>query len=226
MPGAKVKLPFEDLEELMDRLGHVPLKRVCLDPFPGTATKRDLLRKHGRPRKLYELVERTLVEKPMGRPEAFIALELGALLRNFVSEHDLGFCTGADDLIELMPKLVRGPDVCFVAWSKRPDKTVDTNPISKCIPDLVVEVLSPRNTRAEMAKKVKDYFFAGVELVWLIDPRKRTAEVYTAPDAKIDVAPGGALDGGTVLPGFAVSLTALFAKLPAPAPKTNKKKRK
>ena len=63
---AKVKLPFEDLGELLERLGGISPGRICLDPFPGTATKRDLLRKHGRPRKLYELVEGTLVEKPMG----------------------------------------------------------------------------------------------------------------------------------------------------------------
>src|SRR5207253_1075016 len=138
--------------------------------------------------------------------EAFIALELGAILRGFVNKHDLGFCTGADDLIELMPKLVRGPDVCFVAWSKRPDKTVDTDAISRCVPDLVVEVLSPKNTRDEMARKRKDYFFAGVRSVWQIDPRKRTAEVYTAPDEKTAIPADGTLDGGDVLPGFRLPL--------------------
>ena len=70
-----------------------------------------------------------------------------------------------------MPKLVRGPDVCFVAWRTQTDRTVDTVAISKSIPDLVVEVLSPRNTCGEMARKRKDYFFAGVRLVWQIDPR-------------------------------------------------------
>jgi Uma2 family endonuclease len=225
MAGTKTKFPFEDVGELLERLGGIPAERICLNPPPGTATKRDLLRKHGRPRKLYELVENTLVEKPMGRPESYIAAELGRLLGNFVVEHDLGFCTGADDLIELMPKLVRGPDVCFVAWSKRPDKTVDTDAISKSVPDLVIEVLSPRNTRGEMARKRKDYFFAGVRLVWQIDPRTRTAEAYTAPDEKTAIPAGGALDGGDVLPGFRLPLTKLFEKFPAPAAKKPKGKK-
>lgn len=212
---AKVKLPFEDLGELLERLGGISPSRICLDPFPGTATKRDLLRKHGRPRKLYELVEGTLVEKGMGHVESFVAAELVRLLGNFIDQHQLGYCTGADDLIELLPKLVRGPDISFTSWTQRPDRTVDTDAISKVIPSLVVEVLSKSNTRGEIAKKLKDYFFAGVLLVWVIDPRKRTGNAFTAPDAVTAVPADGALDGGDVLPGFALPLAALFAKLPA-----------
>jgi Uma2 family endonuclease len=197
-----------------------------MDPLPGTATEADLIRKHGRPRKLYELVDGTLVEKPMGRPEAFVALELGALLRQFVREHDLGFCTGADDLIELMPKLVRGPDVCFVAWGKKGERTVDTEAISKRVPGLVVEVLSPSNSRGEMARKRKEYFFAGVRMVWEIDPRKRTAEVYSDPETSTAIPAGGSLDGGDVLPGFRLPLAKLFELLPAADTKKPVKRKK
>lgn len=222
--GKRVR--FEDVGELLERLGNIPPERVCMDPLPGTATEADLLQKHGRPRKLYELVEGTLVEKPMGRPEAFLALELGALLRAFVNERDLGFCTGADDLIELMPKLVRGPDVCFVAWGKGTERTIDTDAISKRVPDLVVEVLSPSNSRGEMARKRKEYFFAGIRLVWEIDPRKRTAEVFSAPDESTAITAGGSLDGGDVLPGFRLPLAKLFEKFPAPAANAKSAKRK
>ena len=38
-------------------------------------------------------------------------------------------------------------------------------------PDLAVEVLSESNTRAEMDRKLRDYFAAGVLLVWYFDPR-------------------------------------------------------
>ncbi len=223
---AKVKLPFEDLGELLERLGGISPSRICLDPFPGTATKRDLLRKHGRPRKLYELVEGTLVEKGMGHVESIVAAELARLLGNFIKQHQLGYCSGADDLIELMPKLVRGPDVSFTSWTQRPDRTADTDAISKVIPSLVVEVLSKSNTRGEMAKKLKDYFFAGVLLVWVIDPRERTGNAFTAPDAVTAVPADGALDGGDVLPGFSMPLAALFADLPAPVAKKPTRRKK
>jgi Uma2 family endonuclease len=227
MPGAKSKYPFEDVGELLDRLGGIPPERICLNPPPGTATERDLLRKHGRPHKLYELVEGTLVEKPMGHVESIVAAKLIVRLGGFIEQHKLGYFSGADDLIRLMPKVVRGPDVSFTSWTQRPERTADTDAISKVVPNLVVEVLSEKNSRGEIAAKLKEYFFAGVQLAWVIDPRKRTAEAYTAPDEKAEIPAGGSLDGGDVLPGFALPLAALFADLPtAAAKKPGKRKKK
>ncbi len=229
MPGAKAKLPFEDLGELLalvERLGNIPPSRVCLDPFPGTATERDLLRKHGRPHKLYELVEGTLVEKPRGHVESIAAAKLIVRLGGFIEQHQLGYFSGADDLIRLMPKVVRGPDVGFTSWSQRPERTADTDAISDVIPSLVVEVLSMGNARGEIAKKLKDDFFAGVQLAWVIDPKTRTAEAYTAPDEKEAIPADGSLDGGDVLPDFSLPLATLFAGLPAPVAKKPKSKKK
>jgi len=64
-----------------------------------------------------------------------------------------------------------------------------------------------------MARKRQDYFAAGVYLVWQVDPRTRTIEVFTAPDQSTVLHEAQALDGGTVLPGFTLPLQALFAEL-------------
>jgi Uma2 family endonuclease len=169
--AAKSRPPFGNLGELLDQmtgllnqLGGIPANRVRLSPFPGTATKRDLVRLHSREDKLYELVDRTLVEKPMGSPESFLAAEVIWHFRKFLDDHDLGFLYAPDALIEVLPDLVRGPDVCFVPWSKRPERTVPTEPISDLIPDLAVEIPSPSNTRGEILRKLKEYFLAGVKL--------------------------------------------------------------
>lgn len=220
-----VRPRFENLGEFLEQLGDIPLQRICYDPLPGTASKRDLLRLCARNGKLYELVNHTLVEKPMGSPEAYLALELGRLLGNFVASRDVGFLYGADALIELLPDQVRGPDVCFVSWTRRPDRTVPTEPISDLIPDLAVEILSPSNTAREMRMKVKEYFLAGVRLIWIIDPVKRSAEILTAPDAKTALAESDTLDGGDVLPGFRLPLAKLFERLAKPAAKKTRKKK-
>jgi Uma2 family endonuclease len=204
---------FENLAEFLEQLGDIPPRRVCCDPPPGTASKRDLLRLRTQNGKLYELVDRTLVEKPMGFPESHVALELAFYLRLFLAKHDLGFLGGSDGLVELLPDLVRGPDVCFVSWSKCQDQTIPAKQISDLIPELAVEILSPSNTTREMRLKVKEYFFAGVRLVWIIDPAKRSAEILTAPDAGTTLAESGTLDGGDVLPGFSLALRELFAEL-------------
>lgn len=217
------KLQHETMGDLLLSLGGISAERIRLNPTPGTATKRDLIRFHDRGRRLYELVEGTLVEKPMGHVESYVAAKLIGLLEAFLTTYDLGYCTGSDDLIEVMPRLVRGPDVSFTSWLKRPDMTVDSDAISKVIPDLVVEVLSKKNTRAEIARKLGEYFLGGVRLVWVVDPRKRIAVAYTDPDSKTLVSETGSLDGGEVLPGFRLPLAKLFERLEKP--KSKKRKR-
>ena len=215
MATANAKFVFEDVGELLKALGNIPAKRICLNPPPGTATERDLLRKHGRPVKLYELVDGTLVEKCMGHKESFLAMELGAMLWTFLQQHDLGYCTTADDLVRVNSKRVRGPDLTFVSWKTRPEKVIPQEQISTQVPDLAVEILSPSNTRKEMQIKLKDYFAGGVKLVWIIDPKTRTAEVFTASDVKTAIPADGTIDGGDVLPGFQLPLAKLFARFPA-----------
>ena len=222
MARAKPAPRFENIGELLEDLGGIPAERVRLAPWPGTATKRDLVRLHGRG-KLYELIDGTLVEKAMGAPEGQVEIKLSSRLEWFVEQHDLGFLYSASALIEVMPQLVRAPDVSFVSWAKRPEKTVPMEPISDLIPDLAAEVLSENNTRGEIRRKLKEYFLGGVRLVWVIDPRKRSANVYTAPDKKTSLDESGTLDGGDVLPGFRLPLAKLFERLEKPRPKKRKK---
>lgn len=225
MPRAK-KLPFDNVGELLERLGNIPARRVCLDPRPGLATKEDLLDRTERGSRLYEMVDGTLVEKPMGSPESHVASELGFYLRTFLAAHNLGYMYTTDALIELLPDLVRGPDVSFTSWEKRPERTVPDRPIADIPPDLAVEVVSRRNTRAELARKRKEYFLAGTRLVWEVNHRTRTAVAYTAPDVRTLIPTDGTLDGGDVLPGFRLPLTKLFGQLPPPAAAEPKRRKK
>jgi Uma2 family endonuclease len=68
------------------------------------------------------------------------------------------------------------------------------------------------NTKAEMSRKLREYFEAGVHLVWLVDPRKRTVRVHTAVDHAVLFSEGQSIDGGAVLPGFVLPLNELFAE--------------
>jgi len=73
-------------------------------------------------------------------------------------------------------------------------------------------VLSEGNTPKEMRRKLDEYFRAGVRLVWYVDPKKRTVRVYTARDRSTLLRDNQSLDGGDVLPGFALSIREWFAK--------------
>lgn len=198
------------MADLLHRLGDVPPDRVRFTPVPGTATIDDLLRAENEG---CELIEGTLVEKSMGVRESLLAIYLGELLGPLVRGQNLGILTGADGTYELISGLVRLPDLAFVSWDRLPNRRLPEEPVPNVVPDLAVEVLSAGNTLGEMARKRREYFTAGVRLVWEIDPRARTVRVYTSETAFTDLTATDTLDGGTVLPGFTLPLNQLFAEL-------------
>ena len=125
----------------------------------------------------------------------------------------IGIVTGADGTVELMPGLVRIPDVAFTSWDRLPGRRYPTAPIPRLAPNLAVEMLSRSNTPGEMAAKRQDYFAAGVRLVWEVDPEARTVSVYTAPANPAILNEADTIDGGAVLPGFTFLLRDLFGEL-------------
>jgi Uma2 family endonuclease len=218
------KPTFANVAELVRLLGGIPLRRIQLDPAPGTATIRDLLHRSARDNTLYELVDGTLVEKVMGYRESEMALDLAADIKNYLRVHDLGVLTGADGTMRLMKGLVRIPDLAFVAFDSLPNRERPTQPVPDLGPDLAVEVLSQGNTPKEMERKLKEYFLSGAKLVWIIDPDPATVRVYTSPEEVVTLGPSHTLVGDPVLPGFRFSLGPFFAKYGLPVKKRNGRK--
>jgi Uma2 family endonuclease len=217
---------FEMMGDLLDSLGGISAGRVRLTPAPGTATVRDVARLLDRHKRKFELVDGTLVEKIMGQKEAYIAIEIAFVLKTWnAAAGNIGMILGADGPFHLMKKLVLIPDVSFTNWDRLPGRKVPDEPVPDVSPELAVEVLSEGNTRLEMERKLKEYFLSEVELVWFVDPKKRTVRVYTSPDDVTELKESDTLGGGDVLPGFSVSVARLFADLgEAPKPKPRKKR--
>ena len=198
------------LADLHRSLGEVPLERICMDPFPGTATEDDLLRLSVQNNTLYELIDGTLVEKAMGNRASFSAGELFFYLRLFLETHKIGCLFPADGMFRFTPNTVREPDVCFIPIDRIPASGFPSRTIDDVVPILAVESLSPSNTRKEMKLKREVYFKTGVELVWMLDPDKETIDVYTSETDFTTLTMNDTLDGGTVLPGFTIAVNAIF----------------
>ena len=169
------------LDDLCQRLGGVAPTRVRTHPAPGTATIADVIEIQERDGVLCELVEGVLVEKVMGFSESGLGGAVFALLYAFVLPRNLGIVTMPDGTFELMPGLVRLPDIAFTNWDRLPGGRYPTAPVPALAPNLAVEVLSRSNRSGEMALKRRDYFASGVQLVWEIDPESRTIRVFTSP---------------------------------------------
>jgi Uma2 family endonuclease len=156
------------------------------------------------------LIDGVLVEKTMGWQESSIAIWLGHRFLSYLDAHPIGKVAGADGPCEMLHTQVRFPDVSFASWDRIP---TDADPkvfAPDWTPNLAVEVLSPSNTRKEMQRKLEDYFSAGVQLVWYIDPDERIVEVFTGVNQKRTFAATDTLTGGAVLPGFEVSVKDIF----------------
>lgn len=197
--------------ELMKQLGGIPASRIRLDPPPGSATEADVIRILDREGRICELIDGTLVEKPMGYNEGQVTFELIVFLGTFLKRHNLGLANGPDGTLKLTTGLLRIPDVSFVSWDRLPGRKRPTEgPVPHLPLDLAVEVLSKSNTKREMTRKVREYFQAGTRLVWLIDFRAKTARVFTSPADSTLLTEDDSLDGGDVLPGFRLALRELF----------------
>ena len=208
-PSINGHLPSRTVADLVHELGDIPANRILLHPAPGTATETDLLQAlDGDNKVLCELVNKTLVKKPMGFQESRIAIIIIGYLFEYVNKHDCGFITGEAGPYRMKTKNVRLPDVTYISWDRFPSREEANNPkVCPVSPDLVVEVLSESNTKKEIEKKQIEYFETGVRLMWIVDPRKRIVTVHRADGTSTVLDQKGKLSGEDVLPGFKLEIS-------------------
>ncbi len=163
--------------------------------------------------RLYEVVDGQVVEaRPMGAFETHCAGLLFLAIADHLRRHRVGRVEM--EMLFRLPgerKLERRPDLAFVAYERwpvgRPIPRVAAWPV---VPDLAIEVVSPSNSANHVMEKLVDYFAAGVRAVWVVFPIPGMVQLYEAVDRTTTIAPGGTLDGGSILPGFRIPLAALF----------------
>lgn len=205
------------VSDVLTDLGGISADRLVAGAsptVPARADISDLAKAHANGR-FCELVDGVLVEKSMGYRESLLAMMLGRFLLEFVEKGQLGLVSGPDGFVQLFPSLVRGPDVAFISWERLPGRKPPTDAYPTIVPDLVIEIISAGNTRAEMARKRREYFQAGVRLVWMIDPLRRSVAVFTSVTESTVLQDDQSLGGHDVLPGLTISLAEVFAVLDA-----------
>ena len=197
------------LEDLLNDLGGILPSRIRLSPSIGAANEDSLLAPEGR---YCELVDGVLVEKGMGFFESRLASILFAMIETWLAKNNIGFAVADGAMTRLQHGLVRIPDACFIRWDRVGSQEVPQDAICGIVPNLAIEIVSRTNTRAEIDRKRNEYFEAGVELVWIAYPTTVTVEVWTtARDCHI-IGIDDTLGGGTVLPGFTVSIREWFQR--------------
>lgn len=86
------------------------------------------------------------------------------------------------------PDTVRGPDA---------------------VPNLCVEICSPRKTWKEIHRKIDEYFERGNDEVWVVHPQKRTVEVFRSDEPPVTLDATQTIESRE-LPGFSCPVEVFF----------------
>jgi Uma2 family endonuclease len=126
----------------------------------------------------YELIEGELIEvSPQGRVHGRAISNLAFFLTQEIRMDRSGELLSGDVgfILTRNPDTVLAPDIAFV----RSERLLDAGDgYLEMAPDLAIEVISPGNTSAEIARKISIYLDAGSDEVWVVNPRKREVAVH------------------------------------------------
>lgn len=169
-----------------------------------------------------EVVDGVLVMPPSPFGEHYwVSSVFFKKLATFLEEHELGFVfhSPVDVLIQREPLRVRQPDI-LVVNAELTNITCPADlvglPYLEHPPLLVVEVLSPSNTRRDIEQRLADYRSIGVPECWLASFPSRSVEVLRlTPADAVSVATYGMGDTlrSEVLPGFELPIDDIFGPL-------------
>jgi len=140
-------------------------------------------------------------------------MRIGRFLGEFVDERGLGVVLAAETGFKVAsnPDLVRAPDASFIRGQRLtgglPRGFFDG------VPDLAVEVVSPEDSKREVAEKVNMWLAHGATSCWVADPASKTIAVHQIGQAPIRLSINDELRDVPEFPGFTMSLKRVFATL-------------
>jgi Uma2 family endonuclease len=163
----------------------------------------------------FELIDGEVIEVS---PEVLQHMILTKLfLREFFKLEDAGvgqaFAEGTFAQLEGSDwvKGSRIPDVMFylqARWKSYTANTSKTRPLV-LYPDIVVEIVSPNDSYTVLNRKVRQYLADGVQLVWVVDPRTQTVDVWYKDGSQKQLTKADTLTD-TLVPGFSLELSKVF----------------
>ena len=160
-----------------------------------------------------ELVRGEVVTmSPAGMPHSRITAKMVVRLERWAEESGQGrtMAGGLGVIVERGPDTVREADVAYYSY-RRLGREESPEGFSPVPPNLIVEIVSPRQGWRKVVRKAGEYLQMGVDRVWIFDPSSRRVHVYR-PDAEpVVLNAGDTLCDDDVLPGFQCGVSEIFS---------------
>ena len=125
----------------------------------------------------------------------------------YIEEYHLGELFFAPMDVKFDENNVYQPDILFITATRKKELLTESG-IVEGAPDLVVEVLSPANTRQEQEKKLQQYEKYGVIEYWVIHPKESEILIYILEDDKYKIHAEGkqnTMVESSILKGFQIA---------------------
>jgi Uma2 family endonuclease len=156
----------------------------------------------------YELVEGEVREVPTSVRHDQIVIRLARLLGPFADE--VGILVGSQAGFRMKNGNIRCPDLSLTCYERLPGGEVPEG-FGDFAPDFCIEIISPTEERADMERKLEEYFASGARLVWHLFPEKQTIRAYSSPTDFTEYSPEDEIRVDDLLPGFHSGVADLFA---------------
>ncbi|MBM3753486.1 MAG: Uma2 family endonuclease, partial [Acidobacteria bacterium] len=139
---------------------------------------------------------------PTDRKTSSRNLEIGTQLKLWARQHG-GLATDPSGGFVLPNGARLAPDAAWISLERESD------PMS--CPNFVIELLSPSDRSRITHEKMLDWLANGIELGWMIDPKRRTVTIYRRDrEPELLTAPDQVVGEGPVA-GFVLDLVPVWA---------------
>ena len=154
----------------------------------------------------YELVDGEAKEVPTGFLHDIIIARIIELLMPHA--RGLAYVGGSSAGFRMASSNVRAPDVSVTLKSRLPGGP--TIGFWNEAPDLCIEIISPSENRADMARKVQEYFDSGAHEVWQLFPESKSLRRFTSAQHHDDLEGDSVITLPALLPSFQSLVSNLF----------------
>ncbi len=154
----------------------------------------------------YELIQGVIFVSPAGLRHDNIAAKLIMRIGMYLLTNPIGEFYATSAGFQITPNVVLSPDGAYVSNMRLAGKPSPEG-FAPYAPDLAIEVISPSDSATDLTEKIELYLAHGTQLLWVINPRTRSANVYRADGSGNRLQVSDMLQGEDVLPGFTCKLS-------------------
>ena len=161
----------------------------------------------------YQLIEGELVMSPApGYSHQKVSIALASILYGFIKKISKGEVLASPIDVYLDEENAYQPDIVVVLKDSR--ARVEERGIFGA-PDVVVEILSPSTAYYDLTEKKDVYERVGVKEYWIVDPKRKTFEIYSNSEEGFKLTSQAKKDGKvrSELLGLEIDLKEVFEEV-------------